>query len=314
MHRRQLLSLLPAAALSSCGRQPRPAPPPLPKMKWRITSTTHFTANVVAVIGADAVESRCFLPPGVSPHGFTPRALDLAKFETSDVVLAHGLGLEKDWPLDLAALDASNVRVATVTDGIPPDRLLRPAGAEGPPDPHVWTDPDLAVHIVSAVEAALKIAMPKLTDYFTPRAHALRLQFQDSKSNVAKNLPNLQPGDRFLLTTHDTMQYFARAWGLEARALCPAGGQVPETLPDSLKEWITRHGVRSLFREPFTDPVALRNLMRDVRVDPDHLIYSLTLAEPGTTDEVSIKSYQVSTAAGAHACSADRIIATLEVD
>jgi ABC-type Zn uptake system ZnuABC Zn-binding protein ZnuA len=314
MHRRQLLSLLPAAALSSCGRQELPPGPALPKTKWRVTSTTHFTADVAAVIGGDAVESRCFLPPGVSPHVFTPTAPDLSKFELSDIVLAHGLGLEKPWPLDLAALDASGVRVATVTDGIPPDRILHPGGPSGPPDPHIWTDPDLAVHIVNAVEAAFKVAMPKLADYFTRHAHELRLKFQDSRLSVGRHLSALNPSDRFLLTSHDSMQYFARAWGLEARALCPAGGQVPETLPDSLKEWITGHSVRSLFRESFTDAVGLRNLLREVRVDPDFIIYSLALPEPGTQADVSIRTYEVTTAAGSHAYNADRIVATLEVD
>jgi ABC-type Zn uptake system ZnuABC Zn-binding protein ZnuA len=314
MTRRDLLSLLPAAALSSCGRQELTPGPALPKTKWRVTSTTHFTANVAAVIGGDAVESRCFLPPGVSPHAFEPRAPELAKFELSDVVLAHGLGLEKSWPLDLKALDANGVRVATVTDGIPPDRILHPNGPSGAPDPHVWTDPDLAIHIVNAVEAAFKVAMPKLADYFTRHAHELRLKFQDSKLSVSRNLGILQPSDRFLLTSHDSMQYFARAWGLEARALCPAGGTVPESLPDELKEWITGHSVRSLFRESFTDAVGLRNLLRGVSVDPDFVIYSLALPEPGTLADVSIKSYEVTTAAGSHAYNADRIFATLEVD
>ncbi len=314
MNRRQLLALLPAAALGGCGRQPLPAGPALPKTKWRITSTTHFTADLAAVIGGDAVESRCLLPPDVRPHGFTPRAVDMAKFDTSDIVLAHGLGLESGWPLDLKALDASGVRVATVTDGIAPDRLIRTGGPDGPPDPHIWSDPDLAIHMLNAVEAALKVAMPKLTDYFNRRAHELRLKFQDSKRFIAEKVKNLEPAGRFFLTTHDSMQYFARAWGLETRALCPAGGQVPDKLPDDLKEWIAAHSVRSLFREFTTDAIPLRILMREVKVDPDFVIYTLALPAAGTVDDVSIKTYDVSTAVGAHAYNADRIVATLEVD
>ena len=314
MKRRHLLRLLPAAALCSCGENRSAPGPSLPKTKWRITSTTHFTADVVSVIGCEAVESRCFLPPGVSPHGFSPRAMDIAKIETSDVVFAHGLGLENRWPLDFAALDKSGVRVFTVSDGIPQERILRPSGPGGPPDPHIWSDPDLAIHIVNAVEAALKVAMPKLSDYFTPRAYGLRLKFQDSKSYVTAKVKALPPAALFVLTSHDTMQYFARSYGLEARALCPADGKVPDTLPDALRDWIAARGVKSLFREPTTEVNALRILLREARVDPDRIIYTLALPEPGTTADVSIKPYEVATAAGAHSYNADCIIAALEVN
>ena len=312
--RRHLLRLLPAAALCSCGDEPASSGAPMPKVKWLTTSTTPFTANMVAVIGGDAVDSRCFLPQGVSPYGFAPGAPDLAKFDTSDIVFAHGLGLENKWAVDFAALDKSGVRVFTVTDTIPPDRIIRPSGPGGPPDPHVWTDPALAALMVDAVEAALKTAIPKLADYFTPRAYSLRLQFQDAVAYNTEKLRALQPKDRFLLSTHDTLQYLAKACGLEAKALSPANGTVPEALTDELSTWIRSHGVRSLFRERSTEILPLRKLLRELSVDPDHVIYSLALGAPEAFESVSIRNYNVDTAAGAIRYTCDSIIATLEVD
>lgn len=314
MRRRHFLHLLPAAALSSCGNEPPPPAAKLPKVRWRITSTTQFTANIVALVGGEAVESRCLLPVGVSPHGFTPSALDLAKLDTSDVVIAHGLGLENRWSIDFPSLDKSGVRVFTVTESIPPERILRPSGPGGPPDPHVWNDPELCMSLVDAVENALKTAMPKLADYFTPRAYAVHLQFKETLRNNEEKLKALKPDDKFLLTSHDTMQYFAKAYGIEARALCPADGTIPEQLPEELQTWIRSHRVTSLFREPSTDPVALRKLLREVAVDPDYPIYSLSLEAPGTKGTVSIKNYDLATAAGTTRYNCDYIIARLEVD
>ena len=312
--RRHFLRLLPAAALCSCGEPAPPSGPRFPKVKFRVTSSTQFTADVVSVIGGEAVDSRSLLPPGVSPHGYTPAAVDIAKFDTSDIVFVHGLGLEHRWPVDLASLDRNGVRSFTVSDGIAPELILRPSGPGGPPDPHIWNDPDLAAHIATVVENGLKSALPKLADYFAPRAHMLRLRFQDTKDYAAGRLTGFKPTDKFLLTSHDTMQYFARSCGMEARALCPADGTVPSVLPEELKTWITSHAVRTLFREPGTDVLALRNLLKEQRVDPDHIIHTLALPKAGTLELIGVKTFDVTTAAGAHRYNSESILAALEVD
>jgi len=312
--RRQFLRLLPAAAMCGCGDNQPPPVPKFPKVKWRVTSTTPFTASLVSTIGGDAVDSRSFVPPGENVHTYTPTAPDSAKFNTSDMVITHGLGLESRWPVDFDALGKDGVRVFAATSAIPADRILRPSGPGGPPDPHVWTHPELAALMVDAVEAALKEVMPELADYFTPRAHKLRLAFQDTMKFAAQKMKELKPDDRFLLTTHDSMQYLAAAFALEARALTPPAAKLPETLTQDLSEWITTHRVKSLFRESFTDGLMLRRLLLDVKVDPDHVIYSLTLPAAGAKAFVGFKSCDISTAIESLHYNADLIQSTLEVD
>ncbi len=312
--RRRFLSLLPAAAFCSCDDN-RPAPgPTFPKIKKRITSTTAFTADLVRAVGGEAVDSRCFVPVGLNLHTFTPTAQDSAKFHTSDMVFTHGLGLESRWPTDFEALSNDGVRVFSATAAIPADKITRPSGPGGPPDPHVWMHPELAALMVDAVETALKEVMPKLADYFTPRAHKVRLSLEEVMKQVSAKMKGLKPEDRFLFTSHDSMQYFAAAFGLEARALTVPSGTLPELLSPDLAAWISTHRIKSLFRESFTDVISLRRLLVDLKVDPDHVIYSLALPPAGTTALVGFKSYDVFSAAEALYYSADTIQSTLEVD
>lgn len=315
MNRRRLLTLLPAAAaLNGCEEAPRPSGPRFPKVKKRILSTTHFTASLAETVGGDAVESRCFLPPGVTAHDFKPFAPDIAKFDTSDIVLVHGLDFESRWSIDLEALKTNGVTVATVTAAIPPDRILRPSGPGGPPDPGVWSDPDLAQLMVTAVESTLKAALPKLESYFADRAHRLRLAFQDTKAMGQRRLAVLQPPDLFLLTSHDTLQYFARAYGLEARALCPADGPVPDAIPADLADWIRAKKVRSIFREPDTNPSAFRDMFKALRVDTREIIHTRTLQAPGATALLDVSVYDLASAVPTWHYNTERIVATLEVD
>ena len=65
----------------------------------------------------------------------------------------------KDSPHELdgpAYAPEEGVRVFSATSLLPPERVLHPSGPGGPPDPHVWTHPELAGFMVNAVEAALK--------------------------------------------------------------------------------------------------------------------------------------------------------------
>lgn len=315
MNRRHLLTLLPAAAaLTGCGEEPRPSGPRFPKVKKRILSTTHFTASLAATVGGDAVESRCFLPPGVTAHDFKPSAPDMAKFDTSDIVLVHGLDFENRWSIDLAALKTNGVAVATVTAGIPAERILRPSGPGGPPDPSVWSDPDLAQLMVTAVESTLKAALPNLESYFAERAHRLRLAFQDTKAMGQRRLAVLQPADHFLLTSHDTLQYFARAYGLTARAFCPADGTPPDSIPADLADWIRTKNVRTIFREPDTNASAFRDLFKELRVDTREVIHTRTLQAPGVTALLDVSIYDLASAAPTWHYNTERIVATLEVD
>jgi zinc/manganese transport system substrate-binding protein len=312
--RRRFLGLLPAAVLSGCRRDEEPQAPPFPKVPWRVVSTTHFTADLVRAIGGESVESRCFLPPDVSPYAFVPGAPELQKFHTADMIIIHGLGLESRWREDFDSLAGAGVRVFSATSAIPPERILRPSGPGGPPDPHVWTEPELAARMVDAVESALTTVMPKLAEYFRPRAHKLRVEFQDAMKFTAAKMKELTADDRFLLTSHDTMKYFAATFGLEARALTAADGKLPEEIPAELAEWIRGHNIRSLFRESFTDVLTLRSLMQEFRVNPDHVLYSLALPSAGTSALVLFKSYDVSLATGALQHNADIIQSTLQVD
>jgi ABC-type Zn uptake system ZnuABC Zn-binding protein ZnuA len=311
IHRRHFLSLLPAGLLAGCSEEKQEQKLSFPKVPWRLTATTRFAADFAELIGGKAVQVKSFLAEGVTPGTFVPSAPDIARLRTSDILLIHGLGLERKWTVDFDELGKSGVRVFSATSKIPAERILHPSGPGGPPDPHVWTHPELAILMVNAVEEGLKEMMPQLSEYFTRRAYQVRLRLEGIMRNAVQRAKELKPEDRFLLTSHDTMQYFAAAFSLEARALAAADGTVPEQLPLPMLEWIAKHRVKSLFREPAADADVLRRMLFDVKVDPSNVIHTLTLPAAGSTTVTPYKVYDTGTAAGAlqHIC--EMILATL---
>jgi ABC-type Zn uptake system ZnuABC Zn-binding protein ZnuA len=312
--RRHFLRLLPAGALAACSPDAGDTRPKFPKVPWRITSTTHFTADLVKQIGGEAVQSDCIVPPGVNPFTFRPSALDLSKFRKGDLALLHGLGLESRWPEDFAELAKSKVKVETITSGIPESSILRPSGPAGPAHPCVWMDPALAVMMTSTITKLLSDAMPRLADYFEPRAHRLKLDLESAARTARDKFAAMKENDRFVFTSHDSLPYFARAFGLQTKALTSIDGPLPATLPGDLAEWVRSRGVRSLFREGFTDPVPLRELLRSVNVNPDNPVHTLALPAAGAKGLVAMEDFDVSAAAPAILYALDMIQYTLATD
>ncbi len=168
--------------------------------------------------------------------------------------------------------------------------------------------------MIGTITAALTEAIPKLAGYLEPQSHKMKLELEAAHADQKKKMGALQESDRFLFASHDSMAYYARAYGLQARALTTVGGELPKTAPATLTEWIRSHRVRSLFRESFTDPLPLCALLQPVNVNPDFPINTLTLPAAGKNELVGLKEYDFSTALSALLHTLDLVQFTLATD
>jgi manganese/zinc/iron transport system substrate-binding protein len=266
-------------------------------------------------VGGDAVEAVSLMKPGMSPHQFRPAAHEVSRMLTSDIVLRNGLGLDDEWPVDYEALENYNVRLGVVTSAIPAEKLIRrEENGRQYTDPHVWMDPQLAVFMVHAVEAVLVAAMPKLGDYLSGRAQRLRVELGEADRFLRGLMAELPEKDRFLFTSHDSMAYFAKAYGLEAKSLAGADGKALPEVPAELAEWIRKHGVRTLFREQDSDEAVLAPMLKELRVVPDAVIYSLATGPADKIISMSSRQYNVSRISDAIRCTGDVVQSRLQVD
>jgi ABC-type Zn uptake system ZnuABC Zn-binding protein ZnuA len=234
---------------------------------------------------------------------------------TSDIVLRHGLGLDDEWPVDYEALEKYNVRLGVVTSAIPAEKLIRrEENGRKYIDPHVWMDPQLAVFMVHAVEAVLVAAMPKLGDYLSGRAQRLRVELGEADRFLRGLMGELPEKDRYLFTSHDSMAYFAKAYGLEAKSLAGADGKAFPVVPAELAEWIRKHAVRTLFREQDSDEAVLAPMLKELRVVPDAVIYSLATGPADKVVSLSSRQYNVSRISDAIRCTGDVVQSRLQID
>ena len=231
-----MLSALAACSDDSGGAAPTPAVLPSTPTSEAASETTESTPisvvvtnNIVADwvenIGGDHVEVFSLLPVGADPHAFQPGAKDVAKIADADLVLSVGLGLEESWLKELlenAARDPSTiVELGEVVDPIEFAESHREEVAvleeldHGIHDPHFWFDPLRVKRAVNDIASRLSVLDPDRDDTFSANASAYNEQLDELHAWTGEQVGMVPEERRLLVTSHDSLGYFANLYGFE---------------------------------------------------------------------------------------------------
>ncbi len=248
----------------------------------RAVATTAQVAALAAAVAGDLVQLRGIIPPGVDPHEFEPTAGDLVAIEHAALVLRHGIGLD-EW-LDRTLSAGKRAAVVTVTRGV----RLRTGEGNGKrvDDPHVWHDPANAKTMVDNIAAALGRADPAHRAAYAANAAAYRKRLDAVSRQVRAIIDEIPAGSRKLVTNHDALGYFARAFGLEIVGTVipslstqaePSAGETARLL-----RTIRREKVKAIFAESSVNPKLAESLARDAGVTVVTGLYGDSLGPAGS--------------------------------
>jgi len=249
-----------------------------------VVTTSNIAADWVQRIGGDRVEVFSLVPAGADPHAFQPGARDVTHVADADVVFSMGLGLEKEWLTEL-------VRTASSEAGalIPLGDVIHPisiGGQEGgPPDPHFWLDP-----------LRVKLAIAEITLTLTELDPAGALEYRDNAIAYLRELDDLHawalemldavPVDRrVLVTSHDTLGYFAFRYGFQViGTLMPGVTTASEPSARDLADLvdtISQYGVAAIFVENTTSDRLANRVAEEVGVTVVRSLYTGSLSAGG---------------------------------
>jgi ABC-type Zn uptake system ZnuABC Zn-binding protein ZnuA len=211
-----LLALAPGCQRTG-GDDVWPADKPGPKVVASFAPIYCFAANVA---GDDAVVRNLMTSHG--PHHFDPTDKEVNLLRKADLFLYNGLGLERARPEDMKKGSGNkNLKLVELGAKIPAGKLL--AGScnhdhdhdhdhDHGHDPHFWLSPDYAIILVEGIRDELKAADPGHAADYDRRAAEYAARLRQLKADGLEMLKDKK--DRKLVTFHDSMAYFADAFGL----------------------------------------------------------------------------------------------------
>ena len=239
--------------------------------RLQIATTVAPITSIVANIVGDRADVEGIVPEGTNSHTFEPQPSVAELLSEADVVYINGLVLEEPTK-ELADQNlkdgAELVELGTLT--IPEEEYLYDFSFPedgGKPNPHLWTDPTLALKYAEIVKNDMSERDPENADYYADNYEQLSEVIDEFDAAMRETFATIPK--RELLTYHDAYAYFAKTYDWEVIGAIqvsdfedPTPGEVADLI-DQVKE----ADVPAIFgSEVFPSPV-LEQIGREADVE-----------------------------------------------
>jgi zinc/manganese transport system substrate-binding protein len=232
-------AVLLSAAACSDGRSARQSDVASPTD--RLVATTTIWADITSQVacGEPVV---AIIPAGADPHSFEPSLRDRQLLDEAAVVIANGNGLESSLVDLLTTIADEGVTVVEMTDHV--------EHFNG--DPHIWQDPSIVADALPVLADAL-IAAGRDESTIRACASDYRAQLVALDHELTQRFTDIPVSNRVLVTSHDSLEYFARRYELDiVGAVIASTNTMAETNPADLAklaDLIAAKGVTTIFTE-----------------------------------------------------------------
>jgi zinc/manganese transport system substrate-binding protein/manganese/iron transport system substrate-binding protein len=256
-----------------------------------VVATTTIHADIVARIGGDRVSVSSIVPKGGEVHTFDPSPQDVARVAAARLIVANGLGLD-DWLSGLARDAGATAPIVNLGDAVPASDLIL---EEGVPNPHLWLDPSLAAIYGRAAAEALGRIDPENATAYTANADTFAAEMTALKDDLEAKFETISAADRKVVSFHDALPYFARAFGIEVvGVIVPVPGQDPSAGElAALVDAIRASGVKVILSEvQFSDELA-QTIATETGATVVSDLYTDSLGDPPVDTYAGLMRYDV---------------------
>jgi ABC-type Zn uptake system ZnuABC Zn-binding protein ZnuA len=287
MSRRLVIALLlvaVAVAAGGCGEEDGGSA----DGKVTVVATTTQAADLARNVGGEDVEVVGLLAPNSDPHEYEVRPRDLEALAGADLVVRSGGDLD-EWLGDAIDGAGAEAPVLTLADHV---RVVDD-------DPHWWQDPRNGLRAVAALERALSAADPARAASYGANADRYGARLRRLDKGVAACIAEVPAAQRNLVTTHDSLDYYARRYGIEVvGAVIPSqstSGQPSAGETAELVDAIRTENVKAIFAESSVDPKVEEAIAREAGATLGDPLWADTLGPPGSSGDTYVESIAANT-------------------
>lgn len=231
-----------------------PARQPVEGRAVRIATTvapiTSIAANIASGSGTEVIG---IVPEGTNSHTYEPPPGVAATLESADIIFINGLVLEEPTKeMAQANLQSGTVICELGTAILPESEWIFDFSFPkdgGKPNPHLWTNPPMAIEYARLIADSLAAADPGNADLYEANYEAFAEKVRALDEAVEAATATIAPDQRQLLTYHDAYAYFAKRYGWNViGAIQPSSFEepTPREIAD-LIEQVRSTGVQAVF-------------------------------------------------------------------
>jgi len=266
-----LLLALPWFCLSlGCSRK-EPGRAPDAAQKLKVVTTVAPITSIVENVAGDKADIAGIIPEGINSHTFEPAPSDSKLLSKADIIIFNGLDLETPTVKLAQANLKQGAAIYSLGDKtIKEDQYIYDFSfpkEQGHPNPHLWLNPEYAMRYAALARDELIGLDPKNKNSYETNSAQFIKKLEALDQAIKDSIQTIPPGQRRLLTYHDSWPYFARRYGFQV-----IGAVQPSDFADPsprevirLIEQIRKEKVPAVFgSEVFPSPV-LAQIAREAK-------------------------------------------------
>lgn len=181
-----------------------------PNNKVKVLSTTAIIDDVVKQIGGEYIDTTSLIYGELDPHTYQLVKGDDEKLKFAQVIFFNGLGLEHGPSLHHYLQD--NPKAVGLGDLIYQEDPNKIIFIDQEIDPHIWMDISLWMKTIPFIVKSLSEVDPAHASVYQKNAEALQDEMIAAHAKVKKVMDQVPSHERYLVTSHDAFNYFARAY------------------------------------------------------------------------------------------------------
>ncbi|BAU65060.1 periplasmic solute binding protein [Stanieria sp. NIES-3757] len=278
--------------------------------KPKVVASHSVLCDFAQTIAQDTIDLTCLIEPSQSAHTYRPTPSAKKAIEQAQLILYGGYEFE---PSIIQLVKASTttapkiaVHEAAVTEPIMSEHHheyedehheeeshehehneTTQKKEELEPDPHIWHNVWNAVAMVELIQSQLISLNPTQADLYLQNGTALTEKLTDLNDWINQQIATIPQGQRILVTTHDSLNYYVQAYPLEEyktlQGLSTEESPTASKLRDLVTE-IRQANVPTIFAEVTANDKVITSIAREANVKiSDQKLYTDSLGEAGTS-------------------------------
>lgn len=243
--------------------------------KKKILCTTSMIGDLVEGIGGTRIDVLTLIDGELDPHSYELVKGDDEKLRFADLIFYNGLGLEHGASLSYYLYhNVKAVPVGNLLQKEYPEEILYTS--EGTIDPHIWMDIHLWLKAAALIVEKLIHFDPEGKREYMANYEKLKKELEELDFEIREKFFSLESSKRYLVTSHDAFQYFARRYLAEEgeldwrkrlsspEGLAPEGEISPNDIKNVLS-FLEKNNIFVIFPESNVSQISLQKIASDAK-------------------------------------------------
>lgn len=248
--------------------------------KLNVVTTFTVIADMVANVAGDAATVSSITKPGAEIHDYQPTPRDIVKAQKADLVVWHGMNLER-W-FEKFFQTVREVPSVVISEGVEPIGIGE-GPYEGKPNPHGWMSPANALVYVENIRKALVQHDAANAATYNANAEAYSAKIKAIDAPLRARLAAIPEARRWLVTSEGAFSYLARDYGFKELYLWPINADAIGT-PQQVRRVIDKmraEKIPVIFSESTVSDRPAKQVAKETGARYGGVLYVNSLSPPG---------------------------------